>query len=186
MGSLPPVLFIYCKGYYIQGTCFLKSPVILSSCFALKMNVQTIFRFLLLPLAKLAQAACVRCPLLMAFFSFALSFSLLNLLFSQKEVIIGFRNFVWRSKSQKNYIWGIFGAPHGVDFLGFLSDTCAEKFPLVSMEAGACADLGARAPMGSSGNDNKIQICSQQRNSIISSQLVQKSLVKGSQIVLEN
>ena len=37
-----------------------------------------------------------------------------------------------------------------------LSDTCAEKFPLVSMggraEGLACADPGARTPIGASGN----------------------------------
>ena len=42
---------------------------------------------------------------------------------------------------------------------GHSADTGAEKFPLVSMggraEGLACADPGARTPMGASGNYNK-------------------------------
>ena len=44
------------------------------------------------------------------------------------------------------------------------ADTCAEKFPLVSMggraEGLACAEPGARTPIGASGNlYNFIQVC---------------------------
>ena len=44
----------------------------------------------------------------------------------------------------------------GEMFEGDSADTCAEKFPLVSMggraEGLACADPGARTPIGASGN----------------------------------
>ena len=44
----------------------------------------------------------------------------------------------------------------GEMFEGDSADTCAGKFPLVSMggraEGLACADLGARTPIGASGN----------------------------------
>ena len=44
----------------------------------------------------------------------------------------------------------------GEMFEGDSADTCGEKFPLVSMgsqaEGLACADLGARTPIGASGN----------------------------------
>ena len=43
-------------------------------------------------------------------------------------------------------------------FEGDSADTCAGKFPLVVMggqaEGPACADLGARTPIGASGNFN--------------------------------
>ena len=44
----------------------------------------------------------------------------------------------------------------GEMFQGDSADRCAEKFPLVSMgvraECPACADTGARTPIGASGN----------------------------------
>jgi hypothetical protein len=56
---------------------------------------------------KLAQSACMRChgtksPLLTAFLLLLLLSLLLPLLFSQRVVIVGFRNFAWGFKSHKN------------------------------------------------------------------------------------
>ena len=46
----------------------------------------------------------------------------------------------------------------GEMFEGYSADTCAGKFPLVSIggrvESLACADPGARTPIGASGNLN--------------------------------
>ena len=51
----------------------------------------------------------------------------------------------------------------GEMFEGDSADKCAGKFPLVSMggqaEGLACADLGARTPIGASGNFNKFSLC---------------------------
>ena len=50
----------------------------------------------------------------------------------------------------------------GEMFEGDSTDTCAKKFPLVSMggqaEGLACADPEARTHIGASGNNNYIQI----------------------------
>ena len=51
----------------------------------------------------------------------------------------------------------------GEMFEGDSADMCAGKFPLVSMgaraEGQACADLGARTPIGASGNWSERSVC---------------------------
>jgi hypothetical protein len=51
----------------------------------------------------------------------------------------------------------------GEMFEGDSADTCAGKFQLVSMEGRAeglaCADPGARTPIGASGNLYKVLVC---------------------------
>ena len=65
------------------------------------------------------------------------------LLLKISKVVLGFRNFRYD-------FWGVLGDP----------EICAGKFPLVSMggqaEGLACADQGARTPIGVSGNSSQL------------------------------
>ena len=92
---------------------------------------------------------------------------LLPPLFKTTEgVVVGFQIFLW--VFLKFFFENLKSCPRGSEtldmtseglgemFEGDSADTCAEKFPLISMggraEGLACADPGARTPIGASGN----------------------------------